>query len=275
MITARTKLYGVIGDPVARSLSPVMQNGWLYDHGIDAVYVALRVGEAAALSQLGVLGFAGVNVTVPHKEAAFRLAASACPIATDLRAANVLRFDGAGVAAAFNTDADGFARSLEDRWPDLFQPTQPVLLIGAGGAARAVAYALAQRKQHVTIINRTASRAQALSVDLNRLDCTRSAIDYQDWSVLRDAMQNASLIINSMSDDSGIAWDFTDVSARCVDLRYGAMPSRFLAAARRVQCETCDGLGMLIHQGALTFEHWFGATPDLAKAHARLLTVLA
>lgn len=280
MITARTKLYAVVGDPVEKSLSPIMHNGWMQDHGIDATYVALRVRDAAALAHLHGLGFAGVNVTVPHKEAAFELATTHCPVAAGLRAANVLRFSENGDVLGLNTDAEGFWRSVIERWPDLAGGGQKIVMIGAGGAARAVGYACLFRNNALTIVNRTADKANGLVDLLARLAegqpdfPPKSDVRALAWNELRHAIDTADVIVNAVTNDTAIAWDLSNTRARCVDLRYGTMDSHFLAAAGRANLETLDGLGMLIHQGALAFEHWFGVAPDTNKARARLLEAL-
>lgn len=273
MIPARTKLYAVVGNPVEKSMSPILQNAWMQDHGMDAAYVALTVRESAALASLAQLGFAGVNVTVPFKTEAFALATTACPTAKALQAANVLRFTEAGETHAFNTDAEGLARSLDEVWPNWQSTTKQALLIGAGGAARAAGYSALQRGVALWIINRSEDRATDLASALATV-VPGADVQSESFCNLTDAMADCDLIINAMSDDSAMAWDFSNTKARCVDLRYGAMPSQFLAAARRANLETLDGLGMLIHQGALAFEHWFGIAPDTDKARARLLEAL-
>lgn len=274
MITARTRVYGLIGNPVEKSLSPILQNAWLQDHGIDAVYVALRAVDAASLAALGRLGVAGVNVTVPYKSAAYAAAATADPIATALQAANVLRFAEDG-AAAFNTDAPGFECALDARWPHWRRETRAAILVGAGGAAAAVAYALARHGVSCRIINRTFDKAAALAAAISPHATGGATVDADPWDALKPAMQRSDLIINAVTDDAAVNWDFTNSQARCVDLRYGAMASHFLASARRANLDTMDGLGMLIHQGALAFTHWFGVSPDVDIARIRLEAALA
>ena len=260
-----THLLGVVGDPIAHSLSPFIHNGWLRAHQIDAVYSAFEVkaGElAAGLDSLARQGVIGLNVTLPHKEEAMRLAASVSGTAYRLGAVNFLvrREDG---WIGDNTDAPGFAMTLD--YGDIDVAGKDVFLLGAGGSARAVASVLFERGANLTICNRTTERAQALARDLApgaRILGLEEGLK---------TLPAAALAINTLSlghsggtlqlpqSDGGIFYDIS----------YGKGAAAALAEARAHGWRALDGLGMLVAQAAISFEHWFGVKPDLAEAHAR------
>jgi shikimate dehydrogenase len=264
-----TKRYAVIGDPVAHSLSPLMHAGWIADHELDATYEAhlLRSDDPVAAIR-GLTQFAGMNVTVPHKEAAARAAGW-----TSGAAANVLRREPDGTLSAFNTDGAGFVASLDEaapRWRD----ARSALIIGAGGAARGVAEALAPHVPTIEIANRTSSRAETLAAILPNAEAT-------PWSVLPQAFARADLIVQSttlgMAGQPPANWpiEVCTPSTIIADIVYRPLETPLLAAARARGLTAIDGLGMLIHQGALSFEIWHGIKPSTAKARERLLKALA
>ncbi|MBK8543011.1 MAG: hypothetical protein IPL62_05245 [Caulobacteraceae bacterium] len=155
-ITAATKVYGVIGDPVGHSLSPVLHNAWIADHKLDAVYVALTVKSDDPVAAIRALdGFAGLNVTVPHKEAAAKAAAR-----SEGLVANVLRREDDGSLSGFNTDGLGFLDSLTEGAPDWRSRVRRVLILGAGGAALGIGQALSPYVDTIHIANRTATRGE-------------------------------------------------------------------------------------------------------------------
>ena len=263
-----TKMLGVIGDPVAHSLSPYIHNHWLRQHSIPAVYAALEVkaGElAASLDSLRAHGALGLNVTLPHKEAVLRLASSASDTARRLGAANTLSRTEEGSWAADNTDAPGFALTLD--YGDIAVEGREVFLLGAGGSARAVADVLSRRGARLTICNRTAERAERLALDLAPAARILS---------LEDGLQQASLIVNTLSlGHSGGTLELPENPGGIFyDISYGKGAAASLAEAARKGWRGLDGLGMLVAQASLSFEIWFGITPDLAAAHTRARALL-
>lgn len=267
-ITAQTAVFAVFGDPVSHSLSPIMHNGWIEDHGLDAVYVALRVDkdDDAFFAGLKAAKFKGANVTVPHKERAARAADR-----SEAQVANTLRWEADGTLSAFNTDGAGFIDSLDEAAPDWRANTKNALILGAGGAARGVAEALAAHCA-LTIANRTQARAEALAAEIANTKAV-------PWAALPDLFADADLIVQtttlSMGGDSP-DWPFArcKATALAVDIVYKPLDTAFLISARARGLKTIDGLGMLIHQGARAFEIWTGIKPDTQKARARLLTAL-
>jgi shikimate dehydrogenase len=262
-----TKRYAVIGDPVSHSFSPLMHNGWIADHGLDATYEArlLRSDDPVAAIR-SLTQFAGMNVTVPHKAAAAKAADR-----TEAEVANVLRWEPDGSLSAFNTDGAGFLAALDESAPDWRERTETALLIGAGGAARAIAGALAG-KLDLLIVNRSILRAEELAKRLPRTG-------FAPWEAL-PACFSADLIVNATTigmDGRDFSWpvDRCLKSAVIADIVYRPLETSLLRGARARGLKTVDGLGMLIHQGALSFEIWHGLKPDAAKARARLEAALA
>jgi len=245
--------FGVIGDPVAHSLSPRMHTAAYQALGLIYRYVAIQVptGEvAAALTHLGTLGYKGINVTVPHKEEALAWATHVEPLARRVRAANTLRL---ADKACINTDAPGFLDTLT-----AFDPRRrTALLLGAGGSARAIAVALLTAGYNLFLYNRTASRAEALADELK-------IPAYQ----IRDTADptGASLIVNTTSaslnnDKLPIQWDRADKGALAYDLMYAKEPTPFLNSAAQRGLATIDGRAMLVAQGARSFKWWLGIDP--------------
>jgi shikimate dehydrogenase len=260
--------YAVIGDPVSHSLSPLMHNGWIADHGLSATYepLLLRSDDAAkAIRELE--GFAGANVTVPHKEAAARAATG-----FGGAVANTLRWESDGRISAWNTDGDGFLDALLEVAPGWRSRVKNILILGAGGGARGIAEAL-KGAGEIVIANRTFSRADELARAVGG-----GAVE---WSALGDVFAEADLIINAttlgLSGAPSPDWPIARAkqSAIISDIVYRPLETPLLAAARARGLTTMDGLGMLIHQGARAFELWFGVKPDAAKARARLIEALS
>jgi shikimate dehydrogenase len=261
-----TKRYAVIGDPVGHSLSPLLHNGWIADHGIDATYEALTLRSDDPVAAIrGLHGFAGVNVTTPHKQSAAR--------AADRResdVANVLRWEADGAISAFNTDGAGFIDALDEGAPNWRARTRTALLIGAGGAARAIAGALADNVELV-IVNRSMPRGEELAKRLPRAS-------FEAWEALPTCF-GADLIINATTIGMGgndYRWPIEHCrkDAIVADIVYRPLETGLLRAARARGLTTIDGLAMLIHQGARSFEIWHGIKPDAANARARLVAAL-
>ncbi len=277
-VRGTTRVYGILGDPVAHSLSPAMQNAAFAAAGIDAVYVPFPVaatGLAATVAGLYAAGVAGLNVTVPHKEAAARLAASLRPRARACGAANTLIRTARGFVGD-NTDGAGLLAALAEH---RFDPRgRRVLLIGAGGSARSVAHAFARAGvASLTIANRTPERARELVASL-RHRSSRAA----DLGALgdRELLAELDLIVNSTSTGLGtgtlprIDLAATPPRLLCCDLVYGAKPSPFLRSARAAGRRAIDGSGMLLHQGALAFTLWTGKPAPLAVMRRALTRAL-
>ena len=279
-ISAATRFYGVVGRPIGHSLSPLLHNYWMRDHDIDAAYVALPIRDVPdhlvidRLRAAGDLGFGGLNITAPFKEAALAAADKADSAAQAIGAANVLDFRNQTVFAA-NTDADGFIAALDEGAPNWRKTTPCAVLLGAGGAAMAVAYALAQAGvDRILIVNRSFDRA-------HRLAATTPRAEAIFWDHRTAAIVQADLLINALSGPDAVAAALVDGlppgdgQKIAMDLTYRPLETAFLAAARAQNWVCVDGLGMLVHQAAAAFEIWFGLRPDAKAGRRRALAHLA
>jgi shikimate dehydrogenase len=261
-----SRLLGVIGDPVSHSLSPLIHNGWLRDYGIEATYMAMQVPGAdleSALKTLRDNGLMGLNVTLPHKQDVLKLAASQSALAGRIGAANCLVPDQAGGWRAENTDAPGFRETLQAG--DIHVTGERVFVLGAGGAARAVAITLSDLRADLVICNRTLARADAL---IDETGIKARVLSLSD-GLLR--ARDARLVVNTLSlGHDGKALSLPVGEGRVFyDVSYGRAARQALTEARQKGWRTLDGLAMLVAQAAYSFEHWFGVRPDMAEAHVR------
>lgn len=265
-----TKLLGVIGDPIAHSLSPLIHNGWIRDMGFDASYEAMHVpaGEfELALEALRKRDILGVNVTLPHKHAALAAATESSEAAARIGAANTLTYLGDANWRADNTDAPGFLSALGRADPK----TDNVLILGAGGSARALLFALAQAGYRVTVLNRTEDKAAAMVRELGDVSTVYGSIDQYN-----DHIGLATIVINttSMGYDGRIIDLPMGQDRLFFDISYGKIAAPQIADAVKKSWRTKDGLSMLVAQAAYSFEIWFGEKPDLASALRRCETAL-
>lgn len=267
-ITGKTSLVGVMGWPIAHSLSPAMHNAAFVELGLDWAYVPLPVhpeNVREALKGLAALNFVGSNVTVPHKQAVMRHMDELSEAAQITGAVNTIHIqDGKFVGA--NTDPAGFINSLQEG--GCFPKGMRVIVLGAGGAARAVAYALVKAEaDSVVVFNRTAERAAFLVDDLaDAFPDSRLGFEALTEEALTVLGNDVDLVINTTSvgmvpQTDMCPWpDNVPVPGEAwfYDLVYNPLETRFLARARSAGAKAIDGLGMLVHQGALSFSRWTG-----------------
>jgi shikimate dehydrogenase len=262
------RLFGVLGDPVDHSLSPAMHNAAFAACELPYLYLRYRVPTDAlpqALAEARQLDMGGLNLTVPLKEVAITLLDDVTAEARRIGAVNTIVFED-GRLHGDNTDARGFLRSLEGR---VALDGAHVVLIGAGGSARAVGTALATAGcTHVTVANRSLARASDLARALEDLGPIRTTIASLDALEDGIGLADARLVVNTTStglEGEPIAVRHGATPHDCVfmDLVYGAQPTPFLRAAARARRRTLDGSGMLLHQGALAFEAWTGRPAPL------------
>jgi shikimate dehydrogenase len=259
----------VIGWPVEHSRSPAIHRYWLELYGIDGAYEkeAVRPEEFASfLGSLSDRGYAGANVTLPHKTEALRLATKADESARAIGAANMLWLDGAGRLNASNTDAYGFMTNLNQEAPHWNKGRAPVMVLGAGGAARAILHGLiAQGASRILLANRTRDRAEALAGTFG------PAVSVVDWDARNQALAGCGLLVNATSlGMSGkgpldIEVEALPEDAVVADIVYSPLETPLLATARARRRQAVDGLGMLLYQAVPGFERWFGVRPQVTK----------
>lgn len=261
------RLAGVIGWPVAHSRSPLLHGHWLREHGIDGAYVKLAVAPGrleAALRGLPALGFAGCNVTLPHKREAARLVDRIDPAAARLGAVNLVTVAADGTLLGRNTDGAGFLAALADADPAWSAAAGPAVVLGAGGAARAIVAALLDAgAPAVRLLNRTRARAEDLAGALG------GAIEVRDWERRAAALDGAALLVNTttqgMAGQPPLDLDLAALSraALVCDIVYTPLETPLLEAARARGNRVAPGLGMLLHQARPAFAAWFGVLPAI------------
>jgi shikimate dehydrogenase len=257
---------GVIGWPVAHSRSPLLHGHWLARHGIAGAYTPLPVQPGrleAALRGLSALGFAGCNVTVPHKEETLALVDAADDIARRIGAANLVVVRPDGSLHGSNTDAYGFLANLREQAPT-WDASGPAVVVGAGGSARAVVAALADAGvPDIRLVNRTPERAALLASSLG------GPVRPVAWAERAAALDGAGLLVNTttqgMQGQPALDLDLSELplAAIVTDLIYVPLETPLLAAARARGNAVVDGLGMLLHQAVPSFAAWFGVTPEV------------
>ncbi|GJD52612.1 Shikimate dehydrogenase (NADP(+)) [Methylobacterium crusticola] len=268
----------VVGHPIAHSRSPLIHGHWLAAHGLPGTYERLDIPPEDFpdfVRGLAAAGWAGGNVTLPHKEAAFRLAEVATPRAARIGAVNTLWFDRAGRLHGDNTDAPGFLAHLDASlgagWPEATGTAagRTALVLGAGGAARAVVVGLLERGlPRVQVANRSDGRARALG----GLDPARVEVLAWDALARGDRLARAGLLVNTtslgMAGHPPLALDLAPLppEAAVADIVYVPLETPLLAAARARGLAAVDGLGMLLHQAVPGFARWFGATPEVTPS---------
>ena len=278
-ISGKTKVCGVIGDPIEHTMSPVMHNTAFRELGLDYVYLAFRVkGEelAQAIDGMRALGISGLNVTIPHKVAVIPFLDELDPLAKKIGAVNTIVND-AGFLRGYNTDASGFLRALRDRG---FEPGgKQVAMLGAGGASRAISFVLAESGANLVILNRWQELdwAEELARQINDTFKKEVKALESDEANLKAALDRADIVVNATSVGMSPHIDESPVPARLLrpdlavfDIVYNPLKTRLATEAARAGAETVMGLDMLVWQGALSFEMWTGkeAPVELMKREA-------
>ncbi len=271
MLTGAATLAGVIGWPVAHSRSPRLHGFWLERYHIDGAYIPMAVPAAAveqAVRALPLLGFRGFNVTVPHKETMLAICHQVNETARRIGAVNTVVIDADGHLHGSNTDAFGFVENLRQRQPGHDITAGPALLIGAGGAARAVAVALLDAgAPGLRIVNRSLERAEKLRLDL--ADRRVSVADRDDWP---GRLGGVATLVNTTSlgmrgaPPLQIDLSALDSEALVSDIVYTPLETELLKQARARGHATVDGIGMLLHQARAGFRQWFGVEPAIDQA---------
>jgi shikimate dehydrogenase len=270
ILTGHARVAGIIGWPVAHSRSPRLHGFWLERHAVDGAYVPLAIPPeyfTTAVRGLLQAGFAGANVTIPHKRAAFALCDSVDPSAQRAGAVNTLVFrDGKIIGSS--TDGWGFLANLRAHGVD--PAAGPALILGAGGAARAVSAALLDTGVPVTIANRTPAHAEGLAHDLPGLRVI-------PWAQRSDAITDQALLVNTTSLGMQghppllLDLDHAAPALAVADIVYVPLQTPLLSAAAARDLRTVEGLGMLLHQAVPGFRSWFGVEPQVDAALRRFV----
>ena len=270
LLTGHTRIVGVIGDPVEHSRSPQMHNAAFAKAGLDYVYVPFHVRPndlADAIAGFKAINIVGINVTLPHKQAVISHLTSISREAELIGAVNTLTFTDEGIHGD-NTDAPGVLRALEENENMSVPVGENVVVLGAGGAARAVVVALALAGvASITIANRTVERAVALAEEMGqKTDISMQGLGLAD-AQLPVAVRESMLLINTatVSMDAThpllVSADWLQPNTIVYDIVYTPPVTPLMRAAAVRGCKTLGGIGMLVHQGAIAFEKWTGIAP--------------
>jgi shikimate dehydrogenase len=263
-------LAGVIGHPIAHSRSPLLHKHWLRRYGLAGDYVPLHVSEhdlETVLRTLPLMGFVGVNITIPHKVAVMDIVDHISDRAILIGAANTLIFRADGKIHADNTDGYGFIANLKQHAPGWLASAGPAAVLGAGGAARAVITSLIEMgATEILLSNRTRPKADALKSEFG------SKVHVVDWVQAGNMMEEATTVVNTTSlgmtgaAEFRVPLDGLRPGTVVTDLVYNPLRTRLLTEAQAAGCITVDGLGMLLHQAVPAFERWFGVRPEVDDA---------
>jgi shikimate dehydrogenase len=275
MLSGHSRIAGVMGWPVSHSRSPRLHGYWLRRYGVDGAYIPLPVPPAdlaAALRALPKLGFAGANLTVPHKESALTIVDRVTPEARRIGAVNTVVVAADGVLEGRNTDGFGFIENLRDSVRDWQATAGPAVIIGAGGASRAIAVALLDAGvPELRLVNRTIERAERLAADVG------GPVRVHGWTDRVMALADAALLVNAstlgMTGEPPLDLDLAGLPTAAVvnDVIYSPLETPLLAAARVRGNRVVDGLGMLLHQARPGFAAWFGVEPEVTAELRRFV----
>ena len=272
-ISGKTRICGLIGDPVAHTMSPVMHNAAFAELGLDYAYLPFRVKPedlSRAVNGLRALNVRGFNVTIPHKVSVMPLLDEIDPIAGRLGAVNTVVNDN-GVLRGYNTDASGFLRALLESGVE--PGRKRIVLLGAGGAARAIAYILAESKASLTVLNRREELDWAEDIARNIKKDLGNAIAVFELlpGHLAAALEKADVLVNATSlgmspesDVSPVPAELIKPGIQVMDIVYNPVQTKLLRNAARAGAVTVAGLDMLVWQGALAFEKWTGREAPFA-----------
>ncbi|HEY4372464.1 MAG TPA: shikimate dehydrogenase [Burkholderiales bacterium] len=263
----RFLLAGVMGWPVMHSRSPMLHNYWFKRHGLAGTYVPLAIkpeGLAAALRALHPLGFAGCNLTIPHKQKAMGIVDEVDALARNIGAISCVVVRPDGSLAGTNNDCYGFVHNIRQHEPGWRADAGPAVVIGAGGGARAVCYGLLREgAREIRLINRNQERAREIAREFG------GPIQVLPWEERHEALAGAAMVVNTTSCGMvgqpalDLRLDHLPASALVADIIYIPLETPLLAAARMRGNRTVNGLGMLLHQGRPAWQAWFGIEPEV------------
>ncbi|MFX0032963.1 MAG: shikimate dehydrogenase [Candidatus Hodarchaeota archaeon] len=279
--TAQTKILGVIGHPIEHSMSPIMHNAAIQDLRLNYVYIAFDIHPNTlkkAIKGIKTLNIKGVNVTLPHKERIIKFVDVLDDIAQKIKTINTIKNED-GILKGRNTDVEGAKKALLDAGCKI--AGKQVLLLGAGGAAKAISYAIASEVEKIIIINRTKDRAKRLVNDLkNEIEFDIESKEYTD-AIIREEINSSDILINTTpigmfpnKEISPISKNYLHNRLFVFDVIYNPLETQLLRDSKEIGCRILGGLDMLVNQGALAFEWWTNKKPNIELMKTKVIEYL-
>ena len=269
-VSGKTRVYGVIGDPIEHSLSPVIHNAAFADLGLESVFLAFRVKPAEignAVNGMRALGIHGLNVTMPHKTTVIPHLDEVDKIARFLNAVNTIHNKN-GKLWGFNTDGVGALKALRENGVD--PKGKKVLLLGAGGASRAIAYTIAHEADELVILNRTVKPAKELARQLRQLLPKKISADALSPEAIEDNLMDSEVLINATSigmkpnvNETPVNPKWLRTNLAVMDIVYNPLETKLAKIAKEAGAKVVSGVEMLIYQGAASFEIWTGKSAPI------------
>jgi len=279
--SGRTKVCGIIGDPIEHTMSPVMHNAAFKNKGVGYVYLAFRVKQeelGKAIEGMRALNIRGLNITIPHKVAVIQFLDELDPLADKIGAVNTIVNDD-GVLTGYNTDATGFLQALCER--GIEPKGKSVVILGAGGASRAISFILAERGSSLVILNRTWDKAKICADRIAEIFQSEATALKLNRENLAAALSQADILINATSvgmspniNETPVTSNLLKPSLVVFDIVYNPIKTRLQREAEAVGAKTISGLDMLVWQGALAFEKWTGLKAPIGVMRGKVIGVL-
>ena len=276
-----TRICGIIGDPIEHTVSPAMHNAAFKNKGVDYLYLPFGVKReelGKAIEGMRALNIRGLNITIPHKVAVMQFLDNLDPLADRIGAVNTIVNDG-GVLTGYNTDATGFLQALLEK--GIEPKGKKVVILGAGGAARAISFILAERGSSLVILNRTWDKAKLCADRISEIFQSEAAALKLDGENLAAALSQADILINTTSvgmspdiNETPVVSNLLKPNLVVFDIVYNPIKTRLQKEAEAAGATTISGLDMLVWQGALAFEKWTGLKAPVEVMREKVITVL-
>jgi shikimate dehydrogenase len=284
-ISSDTKIAGVIGDPISHSLSPRLHNYLLEKHQINGLYLPFKIAKedlGICLKSFAKLGLKGCNVTIPHKEAAYGLCHQLSPEAVLIGAVNTIIIKDQKLYG-HNSDGTGFVNNIKFQYPKFNFKNKKVLILGAGGAARAICFALGEQKTgRITIANRNLERAKSIINDFKNIDQFKDLpLQAIEWAKREEFLSDCDILINCTAlgmkdqEELEIKLDLLNKDALVCDIVYKPLMTKLLLNAQNQGNKIVTGIGMLIEQALIGFEAWYEVKPEIDQKLIDLMTELS
>ena len=280
-ISGKTRICGIIGDPIEHSMSPVIHNAAFKNKGLDYVYLPFRVKKeelGKAIESMRVLNIRGLNITIPHKVAVTQFLDELDPLADKIGAVNTIVNDN-GVLKGYNTDATGFLQALLER--GIEPKGKKVVILGAGGASRAISFILAERGSSLVILNRTWDKAKICAGRISEIFQSEATALKLNRENLTTALSQADILINATSvgmspdiNETPVTSNLLKPSLVVFDIVYNPIKTRLQREAEVAGATAISGLDMLVWQGALAFEKWTGREAPIGVMREEVIKVL-